>query len=94
MDIEVKHNPLVLPFRTRVKVYNAKTAEQRVGAYCDARYNRGFRIRCVPEHDTNILELGARVPGMVLAIIRDLKDCGMLEKELEWRTNKLLLKNS
>ena len=90
MSVEVNHNSLVLPFRQRVLVRHVKTADRRVADYCNARYDRGFRIRCIPEHDTGILELGTRNPGMLIAIIRELKESGMLVKKLPWQTNALL----
>lgn len=90
MNIEVKHNPLVLIAQRLIKVTNAKAAREKLDRFCITKDDRGYRLRYIPDNVNNTMELGARWSYPLNMAIRCLQDAGLYVKELKWRSNPLL----
>lgn len=95
MQIELGHNPINLPFRTRVLVHNPTLANRRLEEFTDARWDRGYRLRIVTDKQLGgfgkgVIELGSRGLSQVKMAIAELKTAGYYIKELYWETNALI----
>jgi hypothetical protein len=93
VSIEVVHNPLALISRKLIKVKNARAAEVQLNLFCETKDDRGYRVRYVPDHENDTIELGGRWSYPVAMALRCLKDSGLFVRELPWKQNALLKKS-
>lgn len=92
MNIEVGHKPLELHSRVLLSVNNPRLAEERLGRFCDAKLDRGYRLRIIPDYQAKTLELGSRKDLNVRMALRVLSDGGFNPRRIPWRDNPILWK--
>jgi len=92
VGIEVKHDSLNLPAKIRIRVKNAKIVEKYINLRFEENFNRGYRLRFVPDAETNTMELSARRMSDIDMALRALKDSGHYVEMLPWKINTLLKK--
>ena len=90
--IEVKHDWLSLPIKRRIRVTNARRCEEYIHAKLESNFNRGLKIRFVPDYQCNVVELGSRRSLNVDMVLAAIKAGGFYVETLTWATNKLRFK--
>lgn len=90
MSIEVKHNTVSLPYKAKFKVTEPDKLEILLNFRFENNFDRGMRLRMIPDKVTGTFEIGARDSTAFNMAMRFIKSNPLYRETLRWSRNRLI----